>query len=218
MRDDASVSGRGGRYRHPHPSQQPMSLQGSRMGSYGRIDGSRKSALQNEIRSVGVTTLSVSVSNFKIFWLFKETPPKSKFAVNSISRSKQSHFFNSLFPSRANRFGYPVYPERELGIPSRTGPVSFAGFSPSVASSVARDQLHMTSILIPLFYPHPMCANSQKLGLFVATPDVICGFSPTAALPRTTGADKRNLCFRRPPRSTGTARGGGGGRAAQRGR
>ena len=52
MRDDASVSGRGGRYRHPHPSQQPMSLQGSRMGSYGRIDGSRKSALQNEIRSV----------------------------------------------------------------------------------------------------------------------------------------------------------------------
>ena len=53
------------------------------------------------------------------------------------SRSKQSHFFNSLFPSRANRFGYPVYPERELGIPSRAGPVSFAGFSPSVASSVA---------------------------------------------------------------------------------
>ena len=59
MRDDASVSGsaRGGRYRQPHPSQQPMSLQGSRMGSYGRIDGSRKSALQNEIRSVEVTFL-----------------------------------------------------------------------------------------------------------------------------------------------------------------
>ena len=54
MRDDASTSGsgRGGRHRHPHPGQQPMSLQGSRMGSYGRIDGSRKSALQNEIRSV----------------------------------------------------------------------------------------------------------------------------------------------------------------------
>ena len=180
MRDDASVSvsGRGGRYRHPHPSQQPMSLQGSRMGSYGRIDGSRKSALQNEIRSVEVTFLfGLKFQHhklkfpFKIFWLLKETPPKSKFAINSISRSKQSHFFNSLFPSRANRFGYPVYPERELGIPSRTGPVSFAGFSPSVASSVARDQLHMTSILIPLFYPHPMCANSQKLGLFVATPD-----------------------------------------------
>ena len=30
-----------------------------------------------------------------------------------------------------------MYPERELGIPSRTGPVSFAGFSPSIASSVA---------------------------------------------------------------------------------
>ena len=50
-------------------------------------------------------------------------------------RSKQSHFFNSLFPSRANRFGYPVFPERELGIPSRGGPVSFAGFVPSIASS-----------------------------------------------------------------------------------
>ena len=45
-------------------------------------------------------------------------------------KSKQSHFFNSLFPSKANRFGYPVYPERELGIPSGSGPVSFAGFRP----------------------------------------------------------------------------------------
>ena len=65
MRDDVSTNGSGrgggggnggtqGRYRHhhPHDQQQPMSLQGSRMGSYGRIDGSRKSALQNEIRSV----------------------------------------------------------------------------------------------------------------------------------------------------------------------
>lgn len=49
-------------------------------------------------------------------------------------RSRQSHFFNSLFPSRANRFGYPVFPEREFGIPSRGGPVSFAGFSPGPAS------------------------------------------------------------------------------------
>ncbi len=29
------------------------------------------------------------------------------------------------------RFGYPVYPERNLGIPPVSGPVSFAGFSPS---------------------------------------------------------------------------------------
>jgi len=36
------------------------------------------------------------------------------------------------------RFGFPVYPERELGIPSSSGPVSFAGFTPaaSVASSL----------------------------------------------------------------------------------
>ncbi len=28
------------------------------------------------------------------------------------------------------RFGFPVYPERHLGIPPASGPVSFAGFSP----------------------------------------------------------------------------------------
>ena len=49
---------------------------------------------------------------------------------NPDPKLKQSHFFNSLFPSRANRFGYPVYPERDFGIPSMGGPVSFAGFSP----------------------------------------------------------------------------------------
>merc|ERR1712156_1036176 len=46
-------------------------------------------------------------------------------------KGKQSHFFNSLFPSKANRFGFPVYPERTFGIPSQmAAPVSFAGFSP----------------------------------------------------------------------------------------
>ena len=46
-------------------------------------------------------------------------------------KGKQSHFFNSLFPSKANRFGFPVYPERTFGIPSQmNAPVSFAGFSP----------------------------------------------------------------------------------------
>ena len=46
-------------------------------------------------------------------------------------KTKQSQFFNSLFPSRANRFGFPVYPERTFGIPSQMKvPVSFAGFSP----------------------------------------------------------------------------------------
>ena len=48
-------------------------------------------------------------------------------------KSKQSQFFNSLFPSRANRFGFPVYPERSFGIPSQMNvPVSFAGFSPGM--------------------------------------------------------------------------------------
>ena len=49
-------------------------------------------------------------------------------------KSKQSQFFNSLFPSRANRFGFPVYPERSFGIPSQMNvPVSFAGFSPGMS-------------------------------------------------------------------------------------
>ena len=48
-------------------------------------------------------------------------------------KSKQSQFFNSLFPSRANRFGFPVYPERSFGIPSQMNvPISFAGFSPGM--------------------------------------------------------------------------------------
>jgi len=34
-------------------------------------------------------------------------------------------------PSRHNRFGYPVFPEKEFGLASPTGPVSFSGFSPS---------------------------------------------------------------------------------------
>merc|ERR1739847_189506 len=55
--------------------------------------------------------------------------------------SRQSHFFNSLFPSRANRFGYPVYPERHFGIPTpqASGPVSFAGFSPDLRNQTFYD-------------------------------------------------------------------------------
>ena len=59
MRDDVSANSGGGtqgrrrqRPQVPLQQQQPMSLQGSRMGSYGRVDGSRKSALQEEIRCV----------------------------------------------------------------------------------------------------------------------------------------------------------------------
>ena len=58
MRDDVSANSGGGtqgrRRQRPQVAlqQQPMSLQGSRMGSYGRVDGSRKSALQEEIRCV----------------------------------------------------------------------------------------------------------------------------------------------------------------------
>ena len=58
-------------------------------------------------------------------------PSSHEQSVLNEVKSKQSQFFNSLFPSRANRFGFPVYPERTFGIPSNMSvPVSFAGFSP----------------------------------------------------------------------------------------
>ena len=33
------------------------------------------------------------------------------------------------FNFRHNRFGYPVYPEKQFGLPSPSGPVSFSGVS-----------------------------------------------------------------------------------------
>lgn len=42
------------------------------------------------------------------------------------------------------RFGFPVYPERQFGIPSKGGPpVSFAGFSPDLRPS-GFDSAHFT--------------------------------------------------------------------------
>ena len=44
------------------------------------------------------------------------------------------------FPTyfRANRFGFPVYPQRHFGLPSPegSGPVSFAGFTPDLTNQV----------------------------------------------------------------------------------
>lgn len=58
-------------------------------------------------------------------------------------KGKQSHFFNSLFPSKANRFGFPVYPEKTFGIPSQmNAPVSFAGFSPEPSGSAQRQKFY----------------------------------------------------------------------------
>merc|ERR1719273_21504 len=55
----------------------------------------------------------------------------------SITTSLDSYQFaptspwGHAFPSRYNRFGYPVFPQRNFGLPSPAGPVSFAGFSPA---------------------------------------------------------------------------------------
>ena len=85
-------------------------------------------------------------------------PQSLRSAKRELIQSSQSHFFNSLFPSRANRFGYPVYPERDFGIPSPSGPVSFAGFSPSMmsaSSSMIDNRSTLTSI-------HDASGHSRK--------------------------------------------------------
>ena len=38
-----------------------------------------------------------------------------------------------FFLVRYNRFGYPVFPQKAFGLPSPSGPVSFAGFSSPVS-------------------------------------------------------------------------------------
>jgi hypothetical protein len=103
---------------HIEQQKQPMSLQQtSRMGSYGRLERERSvtAAAREELRQVRNSVKGKTI----IFY-----------------------FFSSLIPSRANRFGYPVFPEREFGIPSRSGPVSFAGFAVA-----AKDPPSLSSIM-----------------------------------------------------------------------
>ena len=43
-----------------------------------------------------------------------------------------------FFLFRYNRFGYPVFPQKAFGLPSPSGPVSFAGFSSPVSQVLLR--------------------------------------------------------------------------------
>merc|ERR1719326_1591773 len=54
-------------------------------------------------------------------------------------------------PSRYNRYGYPVFPQKTFGLPSPTGPVSFAGFS-SPSSQLTSSSLAPASMVQ---VPHP---------------------------------------------------------------
>ena len=49
-------------------------------------------------------------------------------SVDSYPFSPSSPWAHAL-PSRYNRYGYPVFPQKTFGLPSPSGPVSFAGFS-----------------------------------------------------------------------------------------
>jgi len=49
-------------------------------------------------------------------------------SIDSYPFSPSSPWAQGL-PSRYNRFGYPVFPQKAFGLPSPSGPVSFAGFS-----------------------------------------------------------------------------------------
>ena len=130
MRDDASTngSGRGGRHRHPHPGQQPMSLQGSRMGSYGRIDGSRKSALQNEIRSVEVTFLHSRLISFQPLGL-KFHHHKLKFSFNFFRLRNVKESRNKKLLKNLN---LPLFP-----FPGQSSPTSSTASSPPAPTASA---------------------------------------------------------------------------------
>merc|ERR1712156_846612 len=93
--------------------------------------------------------MSSSRSNLSLPAATPDDAPVSMMPCNHEQRmlndvkGKQSHFFNSLFPSKANRFGFPVYPERTFGIPSQmNAPVSFAGFSPEPNGSAQRQKYY----------------------------------------------------------------------------
>jgi len=49
-------------------------------------------------------------------------------SIDSYPFSPSSPWSQAL-PSRYNRYGYPVFPQKTFGLPTPTGPVSFAGFS-----------------------------------------------------------------------------------------
>lgn len=49
-------------------------------------------------------------------------------SIDSYPFSPSSPWTHAL-PSRYNRYGYPVFPQKTFGLPSPSGPVSFAGFS-----------------------------------------------------------------------------------------
>jgi len=53
-------------------------------------------------------------------------------SIDSYPFSPSSPWAQAL-PSRYNRFGYPVFPQKAFGLPSPSGPVSFAGFSSPVS-------------------------------------------------------------------------------------
>ena len=98
--------------------------------------------------------------------------------------SRQSQFFNSLFPSRANRFGFPVYPQRHFGLPSPegSGPVSFAGFTPN---------------LNPSFYEPSMDAQEITTGSSSLSdsnpPTSLLSAVPKLLKPRTKKKKKRSF-------------------------
>jgi len=123
----------------------PASLQygRGRMVGYGEEaqDTLRRGDKKNATRSRS------EKSNHNAFTRMRQSEDRESVttSIDSYPFSPSSPWAHAL-PSRYNRFGYPVFPQKSFGLASPSGPVSFAGFSspPSqlTTSSLGPGSLH----------------------------------------------------------------------------
>jgi hypothetical protein len=123
----------------------PASLQygRGRMVGYGEEaqDTLRRGDKKNAVRSRS------EKCNHNAFTRMRQSEDRESVttSIDSYPFSPSSPWAHAL-PSRYNRFGYPVFPQKSFGLASPSGPVSFAGFSspPSqlTTSSLGPGSLH----------------------------------------------------------------------------
>lgn len=119
----------------------PASLQygRGRMVGYGEEaqDTLRRGDKKNAVRTRS------EKSNHNAFTRMRQSEDRESVttSIDSYPFSPSSPWAHAL-PSRYNRFGYPVFPQRSFGLASPSGPVSFAGFS----SPTSQSQLTSSSL------------------------------------------------------------------------
>eukprot|EP00090_Calanus_glacialis_P021553 TRINITY_DN3324_c0_g1_i4.p1 TRINITY_DN3324_c0_g1~~TRINITY_DN3324_c0_g1_i4.p1 ORF type:complete len:425 (-),score=105.77 TRINITY_DN3324_c0_g1_i4:152-1426(-) len=122
-------------------SNAPASLQygRGRMVGYGEEaqDTLRRGDKKNAVRSRS------EKSNHNAYTRMRQSEDRESVttSIDSYPFSPSSPWAHAL-PSRYNRFGYPVFPQKSFGLASPSGPVSFAGFS----SPTSQSQLTSSSL------------------------------------------------------------------------